>query len=279
MALAAASLVAAVAVAAEVAGKADAMILHYDEQGSGPVIVLLHGIAGSRRYWQPLLPFITAKHRVIAIDLLGYGRSPMPKNVTYDYPTHLASIIETLDHGGVTQPFTLLGHSMGALLALRLAAMHPDRISKLVLMCMPIYADVATAHRAITGSSRLKELMLYGWTSRLLCNAWCRLARPLTSRLAPLYLPHISREAAQDSVLHTWQSYDQSRHYLIERQAVAADLAQIRSKIIMIYGDNETPDCLDGLQIHPKQLAVHVLPGKHHLLAHHSAAIAQFIND
>ncbi|HUP26406.1 MAG TPA: alpha/beta hydrolase [Candidatus Limnocylindrales bacterium] len=255
------------------------MVLNYEDHGSGPVIVFIHGMAGSLRYWSPFMSYVATGHRTIAIDLLGFGHSPMPTDVVYDYQTHIGSILETLDHVGIKEPVLLIGHSMGGLIALRLAALHPARVKGLVLIAMPIYSDELTAHNAITGTSRLKELAYYGFTSKLLCNVWCRFLRPLSGRLAPKYLRHLTYEAARDSVLHTWQSYAQSLHNVIELQDVLNDIAIVNVPIIMVYGDHDVPADLHPKELlsHHKHLQIQVLQGTHQILNEHSQQIASLI--
>lgn len=255
------------------------MMLHYQEQGTGPVIVLIHGMASSGHYFQPLVPYLVNKYRIISIDLLGFGQSPKPKNIIYNYQTHIQSIAETLDQLGVTEPFVLAGHSMGALLALRFTALYPRRVQRLILISIPVYSDKLSAHRAITQSSRLKEIAYYGWTSKILCNVWCKYLRPISSRLAPRYLPHLGRDSALDSLLHTWQSYSQSLHNVLEAQAVEQDMASMHVPIVLVYGDRDR--YIDQHQINVLKrkfgLNVHVLPGTHHIISEQPVGVAKLI--
>lgn len=224
------------------------MILNYTDAGQGDPIVLIHGMAASTRYWDALLPALSENNRVIAIDLLGFGKSPKPKNVTYDVATHLASILETLEHIGVQFPVTLVGHSMGALLSLKLAGLHPDKVSRLVLLGMPIYKTPEEAKRIITKNSRRLELAYYGQTSHALCSTWCWFLRPLTRHLAPLYLRDLPATVAQDSLLHTWQSFAESLEHIISGQDVERDLQKLSIPTQLIYGQKEHMVTLDNLQ-------------------------------
>ena len=217
------------------------MVLHFEVSGdeSGDTILLLHGITGSERYWQPLLDCPVTAKRYIAIDLLGFGRSPVPTNIIYDYETHIQSIKDTLDAANITGPITIVGHSMGALLGLRLAAEQPALVSKLILCGLPVYPDAVTARREITQSKWYVQRAYYGLTSRILCTLWCTKLRPISRRLAHLYLRQVPPNVASDSVLHSWQSYAQSLHYVIERQQVAIDLQRVTAKVQLVYGAHD----------------------------------------
>jgi len=219
------------------------MLLHYkihgDTSPAARTVILLHGMAASGRYWRRLVELQTPGIRYVSIDLLGFGQSPKPKHITYDYVTHLAAIHETLAAIGISKPVSLVGHSMGALLALRYAAEHPTAIDKLLLVGMPYFSSANQARLDITGSNFFRKLVYYGPTSHFLCTVWCRLLRPVTRHIAPFYLRHIPHYVAQDTLLHTWQSYAQSLQYVIENQAVTKDLLAITSTAVIVYGQDE----------------------------------------
>jgi pimeloyl-ACP methyl ester carboxylesterase len=102
----------------------------HDSGGDGPPIVLLHPGVGDARIWEPMLPGLTARYRVIRYDVRGYGDSPAP---TGPY-SMLADLIAVLDHFGLDR-VPLVGCSMGGQSALTLALEHPERVSALALLC------------------------------------------------------------------------------------------------------------------------------------------------
>ena len=81
---------------------------------------------------------------MIAIDLLGFGESPAPDDATYTIAEHEAALARTIDSLRLREPFVLVGHSMGSLIAARYAATHPRRLRKLVLVSPPVYLPTAT---------------------------------------------------------------------------------------------------------------------------------------
>lgn len=116
------------------------MILNYTDTGDGEPILLLHGMAASLRYWDPYIEDLAATNRVIAIDLMGFGRSPQSSE-SYTPEAHTAAIQETLESLNILEPVVLIGHSMGALIALKLATLFPSKVSKLILISLPIYLN------------------------------------------------------------------------------------------------------------------------------------------
>lgn len=94
--------------------------LAHDIHGSGPLLVLVHGITEDRRTWDPLLPALAADHRVLRVDLRGHGASPKAASYNVD---ELAADIEPL----VDEPPLVVGHSLGGMVATAYAAQFPTR--------------------------------------------------------------------------------------------------------------------------------------------------------
>lgn len=104
---------------------------HYLEwPGSGPPIVLLHGLASNAWIFGEVGPRLAAGHRVIAIDQRGHGQSSKPET-GYDFATLSADIAAILDHLGLTDPL-LVGHSWGGNVTLDFAVRYPGRARALV---------------------------------------------------------------------------------------------------------------------------------------------------
>jgi pimeloyl-ACP methyl ester carboxylesterase len=108
--------------------------VHYaDFGGSGPVMVLVHGIASSHLNWMGIGPELARSNRVYAVDLPGYGlsrRAPEPATVNTSQ-MYLDRFIDTVSDG---RPVILFGHSMGGLVSILEAAEHPQKVSTLILM-------------------------------------------------------------------------------------------------------------------------------------------------
>ena len=99
----------------------------------GTPLVLLHGFTGSTATWQPHRESLARQRRVVAVDLLGHGRSDAPPEPSrYAMPRAVADVVALLDALGIERA-SLLGYSMGARLALHAAAAAPERIVTLVL--------------------------------------------------------------------------------------------------------------------------------------------------
>jgi pimeloyl-ACP methyl ester carboxylesterase len=111
---------------------------HYLETGRGATVVHYHGGGAGADYWgnwKDCLPLLADHFRVIAMDMIGFGKSAKPAAASYDYGQaqrnrHLAGFIEALGVGAVN----LVGNSMGGATSLGVAIARPDLVKKLVLM-------------------------------------------------------------------------------------------------------------------------------------------------
>ncbi|MCA9325896.1 alpha/beta hydrolase [Candidatus Saccharibacteria bacterium] len=105
-------------------------------------VVLLHGIASNKEFWQPLATLLSQQgHIVIVPDLLGHGGSPTPDYIRYSTGDQARSVVALLNKLNIKR-YALVGHSMGALVASRVAAMRPEKVAKLVLFEPPLFADI-----------------------------------------------------------------------------------------------------------------------------------------
>ncbi len=116
------------------------MLLAFTEQGSGPVVVLLHGFPLNRAMWAEQIQTLSASYRVIAPDLRGHGDSPAPDAV-YTMDAMADDVVELLDGLGVVEPVVLGGLSMGGYVALAMALKHPSRLRALMLIDTRAVAD------------------------------------------------------------------------------------------------------------------------------------------
>src|SRR3954453_1722922 len=104
----------------------------YRIAGEGPVILLIHGIAGSSQQWLDSMKMLAAGHTIVAPDLLGHGRSAKPRG-DYSlgaYAAGLRDLLVALD----CRKATVVGHSLGGGIALQFAYQFPERSGRLALV-------------------------------------------------------------------------------------------------------------------------------------------------
>lgn len=114
------------------AGAAGALAVNDGGRGGIPV-VLLHSLAGNSGQWAGVLDHLRASRRALAIDLRGHGQSEAPANGDYSFAAMAGDVGSVVDSLGLER-LILVGHSMGAGVALVYAGAHPERVAGLLLL-------------------------------------------------------------------------------------------------------------------------------------------------
>lgn len=151
------------------------VILHYVKAGSGPVVVLLHGIPQTWYEWRHVIPRLAEKFTVIAPDLRGLGDSSHPTE-GYDKKTMSNDIWRLLQSLNIDK-FYLVGHDWGGPTAFSLAAQHPDSIIKLAILDVAIPGDGADFsqngrrwHHALFRTPDIPEQLFLGGREHVIIN-------------------------------------------------------------------------------------------------------------
>src|SRR5262249_43750182 len=113
--------------------RANGIELHYQQNGDGPNVVMIHGITGNLAIWHlEIVPALMSEYRLTTYDLRGHGYSDVPPTgyTTADHATDLRHLLDTL---GIGRPH-LIGHSFGADIALHFTVLFPERVDRLLLI-------------------------------------------------------------------------------------------------------------------------------------------------
>lgn len=154
------------AVRGEFVDLADARLYYYaaGTRGAGEPVVFVHGFATSGHVWSDVVSLMPAGHRLIVLDLLGYGRSDPPESRPLTLRGHAERVVALLDALGVASA-CIVGHGVGGGIAQALAVDWPARVSRLAL---------------------ISSIAFGGWTTRDVVLA--RATLPLTRHLPPPWL-------------------------------------------------------------------------------------------
>ena len=131
--------------------------IHYVEAGSGAPVILIHGLADNVAIWDPVIPALAARFRVIALDQIGFGRSDKPL-LNYRVST-LVDFLDVFLTELKIERASLVGNSLGGWVAAAYALAHPERVERLVLSDAAGYAALtktmdSRALRALRVASR-----------------------------------------------------------------------------------------------------------------------------
>jgi pimeloyl-ACP methyl ester carboxylesterase len=106
--------------------------IHYVEAGSGPTVILLHGLGGDISNWGQNLPVLAAKYHVVALDQIGFGKSDKPM-INYRVQT-LVDFLDSFCRKLEITKATVVGNSLGGWTAMAFTLAHPEKVSRLVLV-------------------------------------------------------------------------------------------------------------------------------------------------
>jgi pimeloyl-ACP methyl ester carboxylesterase len=118
-------------------------LVHVEQAGAGEPVVLLHGFGASTYSWRQVMPEIARSHRVVAIDLNGFGFTQRPRSrASYTREGQAKLVLATMDALGIGRAH-VVGHSYGGGITLYLASRHPERFRTMVLVdsSAPTYSD------------------------------------------------------------------------------------------------------------------------------------------
>ena len=110
--------------------------ISYEVGGEGEVVVLLHCWAGARQYWKYTIRDLLPHYRVYALDLKGFGESDIPKS-GYQMTDFVDMLHDFFDALGIAKA-VVVGHSMGGTIAMLFTLDYPERVTKLVLVALPM---------------------------------------------------------------------------------------------------------------------------------------------
>ena len=117
----------------------DGAHVRFVEQGEGPPVVLVHGFASSLGAWRDVVPELAKKHRVLALDLKGFGWSSRPAG-DYSPQAEARLVLALMDQRGIKSA-AVVAHSWGSSVALAMALEAPERVTRLALYDAWVYEE------------------------------------------------------------------------------------------------------------------------------------------
>ncbi|MFI5275195.1 MAG: alpha/beta fold hydrolase [Candidatus Saccharimonadales bacterium] len=256
----------------QVLGRPYQAVCTVDEGTGDPPVVLLHGLGSSSKVWSNVVTLIKATHRVIALDLVGFGESPKPSWLAYSVDDHARAVIASLKKQRIKRPIILVGHSMGCLVAVRVARMQPKLVKRLVLYEMPLYTDVPALKR-------------YTLMRRLYFRAYSQVVKhpeysPTNVHLAQKIAARLSGFAISKQ---TWIPYAKSLKNTIMKQQTAEDMRRLRVPMDLIYGSLDMVILRGHVQtifdLEVTKISTHMVRSRHKLTPRASAFIATRIDE
>lgn len=210
--------------------------LHLREWGDPAgeeVVLLIHGVPTNGLLWRDVAPRLATRARVLAVDLLGYGRSDPPGGLALDLPSHTNRVVGLLDALGIARA-TVVGHDIGGGVAQLLAVRHSERVSRLGLVNAVCY-DVwpIPEMKAIKATAPVVERMPAGLTTEGVKLGLLRgfVHKDRGEQFLDLFLEPFATAAGLDVFVDHIRALDSG-----PTQEVAPLLPQIRVPVAVAWG-------------------------------------------
>ncbi len=196
------------------------------DEGKGPTVILLHGIASRGSAWQRLATILAdSGRRVVAYDLLGFGESPKPEWPRYDVEMHARMVASAIQRGQLASPVILVGHSMGCLIAAHIAFRYPSLVERVILYEPPVLADAPEF-----GSHQRRRKIYLSIFERIADSPSAVLTYARLFNRAIAKIAQIALTAEQ------WVPFEKSLRNTVISQNVYAELKTISVPTDIVYG-------------------------------------------
>ncbi|MBT8766565.1 alpha/beta fold hydrolase [Metapseudomonas boanensis] len=221
----------------------DGCSLHYEDYGHGTPLLLVHGLGSSTRDWEYQIPALSTRHRVIALDVRGHGRSDKPRE-RYNMGTFADDVAALIEHLGLA-PVHLVGISMGGMIGFQLGVERPELLRSLTVVNSGPEVKPKTPRDYVEIAKR--------WSlSRLLS------LESIAKGLGRLLFPHPEQAALRAKIEERWPQNDK-RAYLAALDAIIGwgvreRLARITCPTLVVSADR------DYTPVAQKQAYVNELP-------------------
>jgi pimeloyl-ACP methyl ester carboxylesterase len=186
-------------------------LIHYETFGRGEPVVFVHGWLGSWRYWVPVMDGLS-DFRTYALDLWGFGDSDKGQE-QYDVDAYVELLVSFMDELGIWRT-PLVGHTLGAAIAAKTAAKHPDRVNKVMAVSLPLTAE-AINHKLLTAGS-----------NDLLARLFWHRQRPYAE--VEMSVPKIAKNAVALTI------------QLVARLDLRQTLDEIDTPVLTVYGAKDS---------------------------------------
>ena len=244
----------------------DGVRLHYRDEGSGPVVVLLHANYASLFMWEPWVAALRDRYRVIRLDLPAHGLTGPEPNGNYTLERIQALFEGFVDERGLDR-FTVIGTSIGGTVAMRYTADHPERIERLVLISPGSLEARVRGRTTPAAVPRVADLLGYvlpkSFTRYMLTNDYGDPARVSEAVVDEWYAMWM-REGNRLAMLNLLRQYVSG--------GVEDKIRAVRVPVLLIWGEKnrrvplalayETRDLL----VNSPRVELEVLPGIGHML-------------
>ncbi len=191
-------------------------LVHYEAIGRGRPVIFIHGWLGSWRYWMSAMDDLSERYRAYALDLWGFGDTDRRQD-GYSLSAYVDLVEQFLEEMGVSRA-VLVGHGLGGVVAIRLAARTPERVDRLVAVSTPLIGAAIAPPLATFSNHQGGD-----WISRIL------------GRRQAFAYPEVQMEASKTDLSAVVRSVQS-----VWTEDLRPDLESLTIPVLLVYGKNDS---------------------------------------
>jgi pimeloyl-ACP methyl ester carboxylesterase len=206
-----------------------------DGPRDAPVLVLIHGLGSSARWWDRVVPMLARSNRVIRIDLLGHGQSAKPAGSGYAIPQQARRVGQALDRLGVKHA-TVVGHSTGGYVATALAEQRGDLVTALALI------DTGPRIDAFISDGPLGQLIFVPVVGQLLWRVRTDgvIRKGLNTAFAPGFeIPQQLLDDTRGMTYHALTATSRASDDYLKQRPLPDRLTALGKPLLVIFGEQD----------------------------------------
>jgi 2-hydroxy-6-oxo-octa-2,4-dienoate hydrolase len=213
----------------------DGKKVHYLEKGSGSPVILIHGFLYHTVMWQKNIDALAERFKVYAVDLWGFGYSERLPRLDYSFPLYAGQIKGFMEAKGIPKA-TLVGQSMGGGISVYLAAKHPEKVDRLILIDPAVtpYPDtiVGTVYK-LPGVGEFLNLLPGDFLMKNnLKSIWFHNPNKVTDAYASEVLQPLCIKGSHEALMYVLRNV--LREPFVENEA--KELARADLPILLVHG-------------------------------------------
>lgn len=225
----------------------DDLVIHYRDEGSGPVLVLLHGVASSLQTWDGWVRELKGSYRIIRLDLPAHGLTgPDPSVERYSTDYMVGKLDTFLNKLGVSR-FSLAGNSLGGYIGWNYALYHPERVEKLILLDaagypqdMPFIMNVASWPLIGDMSRLMMPRFIIRWNLKAAYGDNDKVTDALVKRYHDLTL----RSGNRKGLINVFRTMKEQSH----NPQLGVRIPQISTPTLLMWGEEDDWVPLDVME-------------------------------
>ena len=214
----------------------DGVSIHYDQQGLGKPMVLLHGLGTSSYVWRNIIPGLTYGTTVYTVDLMGFGYSEKPHDRNYDIETYVSQLETFLEEFNLQNPI-LGGQGVGALIVALYTVRNPGKVEKLILAGAPLYESTLPFNIRMIGLPLIGQALTGDWFLKRIFRAGIENKSKMSDiGLRPFLAPYQADPGARTSLRKFVKEFNAEPAI---RNEIVPNLGTLHMPTLVVWGPHD----------------------------------------